>query len=360
MDARIDWIEDRAALDGLRDEWDRLAAEDPTPFVRHAWFSAWWDAFVPGGRLQVCIARRDGELVAVFPLYSPSRGRLRAMANDHTSVFSPLARDGEALSAVCEAALARAGELEVTALAADGDAARCLRELGGRQGRMTLAERHADAPIVVTTGDVEAYRKEKKSNLRETERRRRKLVREHEVDFRLVEPPADLEAELQRGFEVEASGWKGETGTAILGSPATRDFYLAIGRAYHDAGELALSGLTVDGKLVAFDFALLHGGRYWLQKTGYDESFRKMAPGLVLRLAVVERCFEMGLEAHEFIGDDMDYKRLFATDYRRHEVLRSYSRRPVSAVRYSYRRSARPALRRVRERLSEARGRPGR
>ena len=360
MDARIDWIDDRAAFDGLREEWDRLAADDPTPFARHAWFACWWDAFAPGGRLQVCTARRDGELVAAFPLYSPSRGRLRAMANDHTSVFSPLARDGDALAAVCEAALTRAGELEVTALAADGDAARCLRELAGRHGRMTLAERHADAPIVETAGDLEAYRKEKKSGLRETERRRRKLGREHEVEFKLVEPPDDLDEDLRRGFEVEASGWKGESGTAILGSPETRDFYLSIGRAYHEAGELALSGLTVDGRLVAFDFAILHAGRYWLQKTGYDESLRKMAPGLVLRLAVVERCFEMGLEAHEFIGDDMDYKRLFATDYRRHEVLRSYSRRPVSAVRYSYRRSARPALKRVRERLSEARGRRAR
>ena len=356
MGDRVEWITERGALDGLAEDWDRLARKDATPFTRHAWFTAWWDGFRPDGSLEVCAAWRGDELVGAFPLYA-SRGRLRALANDHTSAFEPLARDAEALEAVASAALSRAGELEVPALAADGEALGCLRDLARRDGRLTLLERHSDAPIVDTSGDFEAYRAEKKGGWRETERRRRKLMREHEVELKLIEPPDDLEEELRRGFEVEASGWKGETGTAILSSEETLRFYESVGRAFHATGELALSGVTVDGRLVAFDFALLHRGRYWLQKTGYDQAMRKLAPGLVLRLAVIERCFEAGLEAHEFIGDDMDWKRLFATGYRRHEVFRAYRRRPVPALRYSYRRRARPTLRRAYNRFSEARGR---
>ena len=61
---------------------------------------------------------------------------------------------------------------------------------------------------------------------------------------------------------------------------------------------------------------------------------------------MIERCFGLGLEAHELLGDDMPWKRLFATGERRHRRFGAYGRRPVPLARYGHRR-AMPALRRL-------------
>jgi hypothetical protein len=171
------------------------------------------------------------------------------------------------------------------------------------------------------------------------------MEREHTVRYELVRSPERLDSELARGLAVEASGWKGAAGTAIVSSPDTLAFYRAVARGFHRTGRLRLSELWLDGRVVAFDLALLHGRRLHLLKTGYDESVRALAPGLVLRRAVVERCFELGLEAHELLGDDMPWKRLFATDERRHMRFAAYGPRPVPLARYAERRGM-PALRR--------------
>jgi CelD/BcsL family acetyltransferase involved in cellulose biosynthesis len=282
------------------------------------------------------------------------------MANAlHTPVFRPLARDDGARAAVVAAAVRAAdgGELSVEALA-DGDPA--LVDLG----RAARARRHlvvVDAqhvsPIVDTGGEFEAYRGKMKGQWRELERRRRKMHREHDVRYELLRSPEDLDRELDRGLAVEASGWKGAAGTAIASSPDTLAFYRAVAHGFHRMGRLRLSELWLDGRVVAFDLSLLHRGRLHLLKTGYDESVRTLAPGLVLRLAVVERCFELGLEAHELLGDDMPWKRLFATSERCHRRLAAYGLRPVPLVRYAERRGM-PALRRLYVRHVKPRIRP--
>ena len=103
--------------------------------------------------------------------------------------------------------------------------------------------------------------------------------------------------------------------------------------------------------MVAFDLCLLRARRLYLLKTGYDESVRRLAPGLVLRLAVVERCFELGLEAHELLGDVSEWKSKFATSERRHVDVHRYRRSPAGAARLAYAWRLRPALGRAYRRL---------
>jgi CelD/BcsL family acetyltransferase involved in cellulose biosynthesis len=92
---------------------------------------------------------------------------------------------------------------------------------------------------------------------------------------------------------------------------------------------------------------VLHGGRLYLLKTGFDEGFRKLAPGLVMRLSSIERCFELGYQAHELLGSESEWKLKFATTERRHVGLRAYRRRPQTLGRYAYRAKVRPVLKRV-------------
>ena len=345
MSVRAEWIAEPERLAEIAGDWDRLADADPAPFSRRAWLAPWWTAFGTRRGLRTCTVWDDAELIAALPMCDDGARRLTGTANAHTPTYRPLARDAAARAGLADALVSSGAELRLDAVPAEEPDTRAVLHGVAARGARSVLEPGYVSPIVDTRGSFDAYREGLKSRWRELERRGRKMAREHEVKTMAVAPPGNLDRELAEGLELEAAGWKGQKRTAVLSDPATVAFYHEMARAFHDRGELRLSSLRMDGRLVAFDLALLHRGRYFLLKTAYDESLRTLSPGLVLRRAVVEQCFALGLEAHEFLGTDMEWKRLFATGERRHFVWRAYPRGVATTLRYTYRRHARPRLR---------------
>jgi CelD/BcsL family acetyltransferase involved in cellulose biosynthesis len=346
MSDAVEWVVEPSRLAELAAEWDDLASGPLRPFLASSWFRCWWDAFGEDQRLRTCVLRRDGRVAGVFPLHGRDGGGLLAMANDHSPVFRPLAADQRALDALVSAVLDSCAQLEVDGIPSGDAALEGLDRAARRHRWLRRIQSSHVSPIVATRGDFGQYREPRKRRWREIERRRRKLSREHATEFHLVTEPGELERELEEGLRLEASGWKGEAGTAILAAPSTAAFYRSLARSLHESGELRLSSVRSDGDVIAFDLALVHGSRYFLIKTAYDERWRSFAPGLMLRLATIERCFELGLEAHEFLGADADWKELFATGVREHSAFRAYSARPLPIARFAWRHGARPVLRR--------------
>jgi hypothetical protein len=67
----------------------------------------------------------------------------------------------------------------------------------------------------------------------------------------------------------------------------------------------------------------------------------------VMRLSVIERCFEDDIRSHELLGEESDWKAKFATGTRPYVTVRAYRRNPVGLARYAYRGAIRPRLRRA-------------
>lgn len=348
----VEWIEDEAGFAALDGEWESLLPDDSTPFDLHCWHLSWWRAFGGAADLSVCTVRRDGELAAVLPLERSGR-RLRALANSHSSVFRPLARDGEAMDELAAAALgAGSAGVGLVGLPARDPSLGALSSQARPAGMTPLVTPAYASPIVATDGDFDAWRNSSKKRWgAPLERFRRKMGREHEAEFALVEPPRDLTTELEDGFGVEASGWKGRAGTAIDSAPETAAFYREVSGEFARRDALRLSRILLDGRTVAFDLCILHRSRLYLLKTGFDEEYRRLAPGLVMRLSVIERCFELDIDAHELLGGESEWKNKFATTRREHVGFDAYRRSPLGFARYAYRARLRPPLKRAYRRL---------
>jgi CelD/BcsL family acetyltransferase involved in cellulose biosynthesis len=352
----VDWITDPQGFAALASEWDTLLPPDARPFDLYCWYAAWWEAFGGEAELAVCTLRRGGGLAGVLPLCHDD-GELRALANGHSPVFRPLASDAEAMEGLLAAAMGEgASQLELIGLP-EADPCVAGLEAAAAVAPMTLlVEPGYASPIVDTSGDFEVWRKGSKARWgAPLERFRRKMGRDFEAELSIVERPIDLAAELEAGFAVEASGWKGKAGTAIVSQPETAAFYRRIAEAFHERDELRLSRIVLDGEAAAFDFCLLHRERLYLLKTGFDERFRKLAPGLVMRLSIVERCFELDIEAHELLGEESEWKAKFATGKRPHVSATAYPKGPAGSAKRLYRRKVRPLLKRGYRRLRPAR-----
>jgi CelD/BcsL family acetyltransferase involved in cellulose biosynthesis len=335
----VKWIEEPVELEALAARWDALAELDPTPFSLSAWYLAWWDGYGADRRLRVCTVWDGSELVGLLPLCKRG-GRLEAMANEESCVVRPLARDARALELLAQAATdERYDLLEIRRLPVGDEGLDAFAAAARRAGRLSLIEPDITSPIVDTTGTLAEYRDATRGKWHKNLRRLyRKLLREHDAHLRLIAPPDDLESELAEGFTVESSGWKETAGSAILSRPENEAYYRSLGRRFHDRGELRLSSISVDGRMIAWDLGILRRNRLYSPKSGYLEDFRQFGPGLVLELAMIERCYELAIDAHELLGADDEYKLRFSTSERRHRYFRAYPRRPAAGVRYAWRR----------------------
>lgn len=339
---RAEWITDAARFMEIRTSWQALAWGAETPFCDHDWYACWWRAFGGGSELEICIVWDGERLVAAAPLHR--RGGLAALANDHTPVFRLLADDAQSLGMLVDAIVDRRPPwLKFFAVPVGG---RCLSEaVDARHGRIAYLEPTHRSPIVDTTGDLESWQATRTGDMRDLWRRRRKLMREHDVEFRFVEQHGlEFDSQLDLAFDIEASGWKGQKGTAIRSSPGTERFYRELAHVYQIGGELRLAWLMIDGEAAAFSLCLERHNRLFLVKTGYRESVRSLGPGLILNLLVTERCFETEVAAYELLGADDPWKQLLATDFREHATFWSFRRRPLPLARYALRRFVRPLL----------------
>ncbi len=122
----------------------------------------------------------------------------------------------------------------------------------------------------------------------------RKLSRQGTIRLEDYRGGADLPEKMSHFFRVEASGWKGERGTAIACDPSAMQFYLELAAEAAAQGWLRLYLLYLDGQCLAANFALCIGRIIHSEKIGFDSAWSRFSPGHVLRRLTLERLFETG------------------------------------------------------------------
>lgn len=119
---------------------------------------------------------------------------------------------------------------------------------------------------------------------RDLERRRRRLAEEGSIEVALLGEGEDPEPWLRRFLELEKSGWKGRTGSALASSPGDRDFFLEMARGSMAGSGLVLAELRVGGRTIASQVFLRSGGGLFNFKIAHDERMAVYSPGRLLDL----------------------------------------------------------------------------
>ena len=81
---------------------------------------------------------------------------------------------------------------------------------------------------------------------------------------------------------LEASGWKGLAGTAIVSDPAVKNFVQSAVGALAAEGQARIDRLFLNGTAVAATVTLASGDTAWCWKIAYNEGLARSSPGVQL------------------------------------------------------------------------------
>jgi hypothetical protein len=87
---------------------------------------------------------------------------------------------------------------------------------------------------------------------------------------------------MEEFLALEAAGWKGHQGTALLNDPADAAFMRGAVGALADCGRASIHSLYLDGKPVSMQIVARSGAAAFTWKTTYDEAFHDFSPGTLL------------------------------------------------------------------------------
>jgi CelD/BcsL family acetyltransferase involved in cellulose biosynthesis len=320
-------------LDRLADEWRGLCSQGSCnqPFFQPEWIRAYLSAFDPNASVLLITVHTGGRLAGVLPLVEQRRvicglpvKVLASPTNVHSCRFDLITSRGSDGQAALQAIWESIKQLrEWTLIALDhvpvDGAAPQLLDLARRQGYGgALVESFASPyfSLAEFAGDWDSWLSRLKGDFRrELRRRRRKLEAGGEV--RLLRMDQATPTVLQHFYDLEASGWKGEGGTAIECAPPIRRFYDEVAMAASRFGYLAMYFLELSGRPIAGHFGLNFGGRYFVPKLAFDEKYAAFSPGHLLVHDVARDCAERGVAEFDFLGEEMEWKAAWAQAARR-------------------------------------------
>jgi CelD/BcsL family acetyltransferase involved in cellulose biosynthesis len=304
---KVQIVSDLSGLKCMREEWKALSANFNSPLMTYEWSAACADAFCSGNnRLTMFVIRSNGVLRGIAPMITIHRACIPQLEMLGVKLGEPsgfLYSDDEALTMLLQAILTFRRPFVLSRFGINSPEVRLLNELrpkfsvcvnwnGGASPWVPMKNNWKELEAGISSG--------RRSDLR---RYRRRAERRGQVEFQVVRPdPDSFMPHLKEIFRVEASGWKGQGGSAILNSPQSERFFSQYARAASKLGILRLFFLRIGNKTAAVRMAVEYGNRLWDLKIGYDPSFSECSPGILLTHETLRYASHEGLEAHEFLG----------------------------------------------------------
>ncbi len=133
-----------------------------------------------------------------------------------------------------------------------------------------------------------------KSRLHDVRRTMRRLGEAGSFSLEHVQDGPQFAQRLEDFLQLEHSGWKGAQGTSFLSHAKDTAF----ARAAYRPGFSALDSLLFEGKPIAMKLAIRTGRTAFTPKIAYDESFKKLGPGMALEYLLLQEFYNSdGLDA---------------------------------------------------------------
>jgi hypothetical protein len=301
-------VRDLSTLSRFVPAWEELAAAalEPNVFYEHWMLLPALETFGAGKDINVVLVLihdphnpdAPAKLGGLFPLEQIPRYKklmvsvLSLWQHAHCYVCTPLVRADAARECMVEffqwlrSGGANASLLELKCISGDGRFHKLLVDLSNELGlrscitdiftRGLWRERNDKntLPESAVPGDLR----------RRLRRKERRLSERGRVEHLAMRPDDDIGRWIDEFLRVEASGWKGQRGSALASSEGDRRYFTEIATSAFRRGRLLMLGLNFDGFPIARRCAFVAGEGSFAFKTAYDEEFADFSPGAILEM----------------------------------------------------------------------------
>jgi CelD/BcsL family acetyltransferase involved in cellulose biosynthesis len=306
-----------SALDGVRDDWNRLAERSGNVFGTWEWASTWWRHFGNGARPLVTTCRTtDAGVVALIPLYVSRQAGLRVV---RLIGHGPADELGPLCAVEDRPAAAAALQRELDEARADVFLAEDVRDGDDWSKSLGATVRATGmSPILpLRWRSWDEFLAARSSNFRQQVRRRERALGNRGLGYRLCENRDQLERDLDVLFALHASRWPGGTSQFTRHEAFHRDF---AARAF-DRGWLRLWFLELNGTPVAAWYGLRFHGIDLYYQAGRDPAWDQSAVGFVLLAHSLREAIADGMSEYRFGRGGEEYKSRFTDDDSKVETL---------------------------------------
>jgi CelD/BcsL family acetyltransferase involved in cellulose biosynthesis len=170
------------------------------------------------------------------------------------------------------------------AMAADGTTMQALSRVLHARGGMPCILTEARRPKLASTLDGRQYLQQalSSSSRKKLRQHRRRLAEKGRLEYRIDSAPEAVGQALESFLQLEASGWKGRQGTALLSDTADAAFVRGMVPAMAQRGDAEIHALYLDGEPLSVQVVLRAGTAAFTWKTAYNEAWRDASPGMLL------------------------------------------------------------------------------
>ncbi|MBD8877351.1 GNAT family N-acetyltransferase [Roseibium polysiphoniae] len=290
---------DPCTAGGHLDAWRKLSvsALDPNPFFGPDFLIPFLENTGRSGvRLFVIRCGRTGDWLMAAPMGRRRLGLAVSAASSWATEYGPLGTpllSVEAPQSVPAAFLALTAEKTRLPLIAfhylpfESATARAIEDTGNwsfRRGPVSMRASHAAGP----EGEAQFAKAFSGKRRKELPRLIRRLSQEGEVRFE-SHSGDDVPRYFESFLQLEASGWKGTRGTALLSHQNTARFAREMIAKLSASGCVRIDTISVSGKPIAMLIIMLDAGRAFSWKIAFDESYARFSPGAQITLFALER-----------------------------------------------------------------------
>ena len=321
-------INDPAEWQSLEVEWQALVAQThrALPFLEFWYQHTWWQTLGGGewshesSRLQLIIARQDGQLIGAAPLFFSEKAdtppALRFIGqievSDYLDFLCPLSELQSFIAGLLDFIKTEPGllsrDLDLANFQDDSPSLSMLRELFEQKGSSYTSEVLQPSPFIPMKPDWEEYLASiSKKQRHEIRRKMRNADAHHETDWYMVNAEHNLQEEIQAFINMMRYD---PSKVAFLTSEMELFLAQTAARAF-EVGQLHLSYLTFDGIKGAAYLSFLAGNKLWVYNSAWDPTFSCCSPGWVLLAKVINWAIEQGLTEVDMMRGDEVYKYRF-------------------------------------------------
>ncbi|MCP4546257.1 MAG: GNAT family N-acetyltransferase [bacterium] len=334
----------RKEFELLAAEWNHCLAASPenAVYLRHEWFTAWYESDPDGRPFRIILAREGDRLVGMAAL---SKGILtfkrfniptiQSAADGLTPRYAIIAEYNrrDVFTALAEHLLRnpdpeRHGNLlafNFLNLAVDSAAARLWTETWRDLGRSVYFEAGRTSPYLPIPEDCtdfeELWRTLCSHHQQSVLRRKLRRCRREGGRVEQVRSPERAREILPTLYKVSARSWKRRKSSDILSSERTVRFYDAFTPLAAERGWLNLWVLWRGDDCAAFQYDLEYKGISTALRSDFDLAASSLSPGLVLRWHMMLDFVARGGREFDFGGQAYDFKRYWTSHRRRHVRL---------------------------------------